>query len=80
MLTTTNQIEVRVIDVHESYIHIRAYVWINDPFVEFKIKCALKEAVHDHLKHSMLVDSYRLGVIEKDPGGPGVTWVTLDKR
>ncbi len=46
VLTTTNQIEVRVIDVHESYIHIRAYVWINDPFKEFKIKCALKEAVH----------------------------------
>ena len=46
VLTTTNQIEVRVIDVHENYIHIRAYVWINDPFVEFKIKCALKESVH----------------------------------
>lgn len=46
VLTTTNQIEVRVIDIHESYIHIRAYVWINDPFLEFKIKCALKEAVH----------------------------------
>ncbi len=46
VLTTTNQIEVRVIDINESYIHIRAYVWINDPFKEFKIKCALKEAVH----------------------------------
>ncbi|NVK51487.1 MAG: mechanosensitive ion channel family protein [Flavobacteriaceae bacterium] len=46
VLTTTNQIEVRVIDVFESYIHIRAYVWINNPFEEFKIKCALKEAVH----------------------------------
>lgn len=46
VLTTTNQIEVRVIDVYESYIHVRAYVWINDPFMEFKIKCALKESVH----------------------------------
>jgi len=46
VLTTTNQIEVRVIDVHQSYIDVRAYVWINDPFIEFKIKCALKEAVH----------------------------------
>ena len=46
VLTTTNQIEIRVIDVHESYIHVRAYVWINDPFMEFKIKCALKESVH----------------------------------
>mgnify|MGYP005992810227 CR=1 FL=1 len=46
VLATTNQIEIRVIDVHESYIHVRAYVWINDPFMEFKIKCALKESVH----------------------------------
>ena len=46
VLTTTNQIEVRVIEVYESYIHIRAYVWVNDPLQEFKIKCALKESVH----------------------------------
>ena len=44
--STTNTTEVRVINVTESYIHLRAYVWINDPFQEFKIKCALKEAVH----------------------------------
>jgi small-conductance mechanosensitive channel len=46
VLTTTNQIEIRVIEVHDTYIHVRAYVWINDPFMEFKIKCSLKEAVH----------------------------------
>lgn len=46
VLTTTNQIEVRVIEVTESYIHIRAYVWIDNPFQEFKIKCALKESAH----------------------------------
>jgi len=46
VLTATNQIETRVVDIQESYIHIRAYVWINDPFKEFKIKCALKESVH----------------------------------
>ena len=39
-------IDIRVIDVHESYIHIRAYVWMNEPFQEFKGKCALKEFVH----------------------------------
>ena len=44
--STTNSTEVRVINVTESHIHLRAYVWINDPFQEFKIKCALKEAVH----------------------------------
>jgi small-conductance mechanosensitive channel len=41
-----NAIDVRVIDIHESYIHMRAYVWMNEPFQEFKGKCALKEAVH----------------------------------
>ncbi len=46
VLTTTNQIEIRVIEIHDTYIHVRAYVWINDPFMEFKIKCSLKEAVH----------------------------------
>lgn len=39
-------IDVRVIDIHESYIHMRAYVWMNEPFQEFMGKCALKEAVH----------------------------------
>ncbi len=38
--------EVRVIDVHESYVHMRAYVWISEPFKEFKMKCKLKENVH----------------------------------
>lgn len=46
VLTTINQIDVRVIDVFETYIHVRGYVWVNDPLDEFKIKCALKEAVH----------------------------------
>jgi small-conductance mechanosensitive channel len=43
---TTDQIEVRVVDVFESYIHVRGYIWVNDPLDEFIIKCALKEAVH----------------------------------
>ncbi len=38
--------EVRVIDVHESHVHVRAYVWISEPFQEFKMKCKLKERVH----------------------------------
>ncbi|TYP98796.1 small-conductance mechanosensitive channel [Tenacibaculum adriaticum] len=46
VLATKDQIDVRVIDIHTSYIHLRAYVWINEPFKEFKNKCALKEAVH----------------------------------
>ncbi|WP_367589801.1 mechanosensitive ion channel family protein [Aquimarina sp. 2201CG1-2-11] len=41
-----NAAEVRVIDIYESYIHIRAYVWISEPFKEFRMKCKLKEKVH----------------------------------
>ncbi len=43
---SSDSIDVRVIDIHESFIHMRAYVWMNEPFQEFKGKCALKEAVH----------------------------------
>ncbi|APG64415.1 hypothetical protein LPB136_03115 [Tenacibaculum todarodis] len=39
-------VEVRFIDTFENHIHLRAYVWLNDPFQEFKMKCELKEAVH----------------------------------
>ncbi|MGG6231818.1 mechanosensitive ion channel family protein [Tenacibaculum sp. SDUM215027] len=41
-----HQVDVRVIDVYTDHIHMRAYVWLNEPFREFKTKCALKEAVH----------------------------------
>ncbi|SEB45002.1 Mechanosensitive ion channel [Tenacibaculum sp. MAR_2009_124] len=41
-----DQIDVRVIDIYPDHIHIRAYVWVSEPFLEFKTKCALKEAVH----------------------------------
>lgn len=42
----TSMVDVRVIDIHENHIHMRAYVWMNEPFQEFRGKCALKEAVH----------------------------------
>ncbi|WP_298423300.1 mechanosensitive ion channel family protein [uncultured Kordia sp.] len=38
--------EVRVIEIKEGYIHVRAYIWLSEPFAEFKTKCTLKEAVH----------------------------------
>ena len=46
VMIDTNQVDVRVIDVYTDHIHLRAYVWLNEPFQEFKTKCALKEAVH----------------------------------
>lgn len=46
VMSDAPQIDVRVIDIHTDHIHLRAYVWLNEPFKEFKNKCALKEAVH----------------------------------
>lgn len=44
--TDVDTAEVRVIEIKEGYIHVRAYIWLNEPFAEFKTKCTLKEAVH----------------------------------
>ena len=46
VMADAEQVDVRVIDIHPDHIHLRAYVWLNEPFREFKTKCALKEAVH----------------------------------
>ncbi len=46
VIAEIHQVDVRVIDVHSDHIHMRAYVWLNEPFQEFKTKCSLKEAVH----------------------------------
>jgi len=46
VMADIQQVDVRVIDIHQDHIHMRAYVWLNEPFQEFKTKCALKEAVH----------------------------------
>ena len=45
-VVSKDEIEVRVVDINESFILLRAYVWLNNPLEEFKIKCALKEAIH----------------------------------
>ncbi len=45
-VVSKDEIEVRVVDIDESFIHLRAYVWLNNPLEEFKIKCTLKEAIH----------------------------------
>jgi len=46
VLTEDHQIIIRFIDVNEGYIHLRAYVWVDEPFEEFRFKCNFKEAVH----------------------------------
>ena len=46
VLTTASQLEIRLVGVFESHLLLRAYVWVHNPLQEFKIKCALNEAVH----------------------------------
>lgn len=50
LLKNHPQIEVRVIEVLDSYIHLRAYIWLSNPFKEFKMKCDLKEMVYKRFK------------------------------
>lgn len=40
------EFDVRLIDVTETAIIIRAYIWLNDPLKEFQMKSRFKEAVH----------------------------------
>ena len=44
--TEESIVEVRVINTKESFIHLRAYIWIIDPQKEFINKCILRERVH----------------------------------
>lgn len=40
------QVEIRTVAITENGIQLRAYIWLNEPFNEFKLQCALREAVH----------------------------------
>ncbi|MFD0962499.1 mechanosensitive ion channel family protein [Pseudofulvibacter geojedonensis] len=40
------QFDIRVVEVSEIGVQIRAYIWLSEPLWEFKMKCDLKEAVH----------------------------------
>lgn len=50
VLTEEHQIIIRFIDVNEGFIHLRAYVWLDEPFEEFRFKCDLKEVAHKRFK------------------------------
>lgn len=41
-----NNIDVRVVSTLEGSIHLRAYVWINEPFSEYRNRAILTEEVH----------------------------------
>ena len=46
VLNDVPQFDIRVVDVTETAIHIRAYIWLSEPLQEFRAKCNLKERVH----------------------------------
>ncbi|NQY05216.1 MAG: mechanosensitive ion channel family protein [Flavobacteriaceae bacterium] len=38
--------DIRVVDITETAVTLRAYIWLSEPLWEYKMKCNLKEAVH----------------------------------
>lgn len=46
VIKNTPQFDIRVVEVSEIGVRIRAYIWLSEPLLEFKMKCNLKEAVH----------------------------------
>ena len=40
------QIKIRVKDINENGIYLRAFIWVSNPYEEFKVKSDLLEAVH----------------------------------
>jgi len=44
------EFDVRMMEVTDTAIHIRAYIWLSDPLEEFKMKSLFVEAVHKRFK------------------------------
>ena len=42
----TKQIRIRIKDINENGIYLRAFIWVPEPFDEFRVKSDLLEAVH----------------------------------
>lgn len=40
------QIKIRVKDINEKGIYLRAFIWVSNPYEEFRVKSELLEAVH----------------------------------
>jgi len=40
------QIRIRVKDINENGIYLRAFIWVSNPYEEFRVKSDLLEAVH----------------------------------
>ena len=46
VIANSPQFDIRVVEVNELGVSLRAYIWLSEPLWEFKMKCNLKEAVH----------------------------------
>jgi len=44
------EFDIRLMEVTDTAIHMRAYIWLSDPLEEFKMKSIFKEAVHKRFK------------------------------
>ncbi|HBK70680.1 MAG TPA: mechanosensitive ion channel protein MscS [Flavobacteriaceae bacterium] len=40
------QIKIRIKEINENGIYLRAFIWVTDPYEEFRVKSELLEAVH----------------------------------
>lgn len=50
VLNDTSEFDIRVVEITETAVHIRAHIWVSEPLQEFKVKSFLKEAVHKRFK------------------------------
>jgi len=46
IINNTDMFDIRVVEVTETAVHLRAYIWLSEPVKEFKMQCSLKEKVH----------------------------------
>jgi len=66
VLSDKEFVEIRVIEIEDYRMLLRAYIWINEPFNEFKLQCTLREAVHKRfLKEGVQLPVPR-HIIQKD--------------
>jgi len=50
VIENSPEFDVRMMEVTDTAIHIRAYIWLSDPLEEFKMKSLFVEAVHKRFK------------------------------
>lgn len=46
IVNNVDQIRIRVKEINENGIYLRAFIWVSDPYEEFRVKSDLLEAVH----------------------------------